>query len=139
MFNMGKIFFELPSHGGYQRPKPPHRGQKWHEGVNLLKKVFNQSFSTTSKTRPVTGPIRFQLRPQLRKIGPSDLQDHCWKDISNSRTTWKVLISIIYKSSNSKIQLTPLSMHSDGTGQQKLRHEVVLERIYQMLMTLIKP
>jgi hypothetical protein len=24
-------------------------GQKWHEGVDLLKKVFNKSFSTTSK------------------------------------------------------------------------------------------
>jgi hypothetical protein len=26
------------------------RGQKWHEGVDLLKKVFNESFSTTTKT-----------------------------------------------------------------------------------------
>jgi hypothetical protein len=25
------------------------RGQKWHEGVDLLKKVFNKSFSTASK------------------------------------------------------------------------------------------
>jgi hypothetical protein len=26
------------------------RGQKWHEGVDLLKKVFNKSFSRISKT-----------------------------------------------------------------------------------------
>ena len=32
------------------RPKTPLRGQKWHEGVDLLEKVFNITFSTTSKT-----------------------------------------------------------------------------------------
>jgi hypothetical protein len=32
-----------------RRPKTPLGGQKWHEGVDLLKKVFDKSFSTTSK------------------------------------------------------------------------------------------
>ena len=31
-------------------PKTPFEGQKWHEGVDLLKKVRNKSFSTTLKT-----------------------------------------------------------------------------------------
>ena len=44
------IFFDLRGHGGCQRPKTPLGGQKWHEVVDLLKKVFNKSFSTTSKT-----------------------------------------------------------------------------------------
>jgi hypothetical protein len=30
--------------------KTPLGGQKWHEGVDLLKKVYNESFLTTSKT-----------------------------------------------------------------------------------------
>jgi len=38
------------------------RCQKWHVGVNLLKKVFNESYSATSKN-PITGPIRFELQP----------------------------------------------------------------------------
>jgi hypothetical protein len=29
--------------------KHPLGGQKWHEGVDLLKKVFNKSFSKTTK------------------------------------------------------------------------------------------
>ena len=47
---MGTIFFDLRPHGGYQRPKTPLGGQNMHEGVNLWKKVFNESFSATSKT-----------------------------------------------------------------------------------------
>ena len=46
--NIGIVNFDLWGHGGCWRPKTPLGGQKWHEGVNLLKKVFNQSFSTTS-------------------------------------------------------------------------------------------
>ena len=45
---IGIGIFDLRGHGGCQRPKTPLGGQKWHEGVDLLKKVFNQSFSTTS-------------------------------------------------------------------------------------------
>jgi hypothetical protein len=48
--NIGTVIFELRGNGGCQRPKTPLGGQKWHEGVDLLKKVFNKSFSTTSKT-----------------------------------------------------------------------------------------
>ena len=48
--NIGIVIFDLRGHGGCWRPKTPLRGQKWHEGVNLLKKVFNKSFSTPSKT-----------------------------------------------------------------------------------------
>ena len=32
------------------------RGQKWHERVDLLKKVFNESFLTTSKTPKCVQP-----------------------------------------------------------------------------------
>ena len=46
--NIGIVNFDLWGHGGWWRPKTPLGGQKWHEGVNLVKKVFNQSFSTTS-------------------------------------------------------------------------------------------
>ena len=48
--NMGMIIFDLLGYGGCQRLKTPLGGQKWHEGVDLLKKVFNKSFSTTSKS-----------------------------------------------------------------------------------------
>ena len=27
--------------------------------------------------KPLAGPIRFELRPQVRQIHPSDLQGHC--------------------------------------------------------------
>ena len=53
---MGIIFFDLLPHEGLEakkkprRPKTPLGGQKWHEGVDLLKNLFNKSFSTTSKT-----------------------------------------------------------------------------------------
>ena len=50
-----KVIFDLQGHGGCWRPKTPLRGQKMHEGVNLLKKVFNESCSVTSKT-----PYRIQ-------------------------------------------------------------------------------
>ena len=46
--NIGIVNFDLWGHGDCWRPKTPLGGQKWHEGVDLLKKVFNQSFSTTS-------------------------------------------------------------------------------------------
>ena len=52
---IGIVIFDLKGHGGHQRPKTPLRGQKMHEGVNLLKKVFNESCSVTSKT-----PYRIQ-------------------------------------------------------------------------------
>ena len=39
------------------------RGQKRQEGVDILKKVFNEKFSTT-----LAGPIRFELQPQGRKL-----------------------------------------------------------------------
>jgi hypothetical protein len=48
--NIGIVIFELRGHGGCQRPKTPLGGQRLYEVVDLLKKVFNKSFSTTSKT-----------------------------------------------------------------------------------------
>ena len=39
---IGIFIFDLRGHGGCQRPKTPRRGRKWHEGVNLLKKVFTE-------------------------------------------------------------------------------------------------
>ena len=48
--DIGIVIFDLRGHGGCKRPKTPLRGQKRHEKVDSLKKVFNKSFSTTSKT-----------------------------------------------------------------------------------------
>ena len=45
-FNMGIILFDLRPHGGSKRPKTLLRGQKRHEGFDLLKKVFNKSCAT---------------------------------------------------------------------------------------------
>ena len=38
--NIGILIFDLRGHGGCWRPKTPLGGQKWHEGIDLLKKVF---------------------------------------------------------------------------------------------------
>jgi hypothetical protein len=46
---MGMAIFDLQAHEGCQMPKTRLGGQKWHEEVDLLKKVFNKSFLTTSK------------------------------------------------------------------------------------------
>ena len=46
--NIGIVIFDLWGHEGCWRPKTTLGGQKWHEGVDLLKKVFNKIFSTTS-------------------------------------------------------------------------------------------
>ena len=35
---MGMVIFDLRPHEGCQRPKKPLEGQKWHKGVDLLKK-----------------------------------------------------------------------------------------------------
>ena len=47
---IGIVIFGLRGHGGCQRPKTPLGGQNYHERVDLLKKVFNESFSAPSKT-----------------------------------------------------------------------------------------
>jgi hypothetical protein len=61
--NIGIVIFDLRGHGGCWRPKTPLGGQKWHEGVDLLKKVFNKSFSTTSKTpKRVQSDLSYNLR-----------------------------------------------------------------------------
>ena len=60
--NIGIVIFDLRGHEGYWRPKTPLGGQKWHEGVDLLKKVFN------NLKNPLAGPIRFELQPQGRKL-----------------------------------------------------------------------
>ena len=49
-FDMGMVIFDLRGHGGCWRPKTPLPGLKWHEGVDILKKVYNKSCSATSKT-----------------------------------------------------------------------------------------
>ena len=61
--NIGILIFDLRAHGGCWRPKTSLGGQKWHEGVDLLKKVFNKSFSTTSKTPwRVQSDLSYDLR-----------------------------------------------------------------------------
>ena len=61
--NMGMVIFVLRPHEGCWRPKTPLGGQKWHEGVDLLKKIFNKSFSTTSKTpKWVQSNLNYNLR-----------------------------------------------------------------------------
>ena len=47
--NLGIVYFDLQGHGGCWRPKTPLGGQKRHVGVDLMKKVFDKSCSTTSK------------------------------------------------------------------------------------------
>ena len=44
--NIGTVIFDLWGHGGCWRPKTPLGGQKWHKGVDLLKKVFNTTSTT---------------------------------------------------------------------------------------------
>ena len=63
---MGMIIFDLRGHGGFQRPKTSLRGQKWHEGVDLLKKYLIKVFQQPQN--PLAGPIRFELKPQGKKI-----------------------------------------------------------------------
>ena len=48
--NIGIVIFDHQGHGGCWRPKTPLGGQKRHEGVDLMKKMFDKSCSTTSKT-----------------------------------------------------------------------------------------
>ena len=48
--NIGIVISDLRGPGGCWRPKTPLGGQKSHEGVDLMKKMFNKSCSTTSKT-----------------------------------------------------------------------------------------
>ena len=48
--NIGLAIFDLRGHGGSWRQKAPLEGQKWHEGVDILKKVLYKSFLATSKT-----------------------------------------------------------------------------------------
>ena len=48
--DIGIVSFDLRGHGGCLRPNTPFEGQKRHERVDLSKKVFNESFSATSKT-----------------------------------------------------------------------------------------
>ena len=57
---IGIFIFDLRGHGGCQRPKTPLGGQKWHEGVNLLKKVFNESCSKTPQR--VQSDLIYNLR-----------------------------------------------------------------------------
>ena len=49
------------------------RGQKYHEGVDLLKRVFNESFSAPSKT---PWRIQLDLSYDLRLERYSDLRGH---------------------------------------------------------------
>ena len=46
---MGIIFFTSDLMKAVRGQKHPSEGQKRHEGVDLLKKVFNKSCSTASK------------------------------------------------------------------------------------------
>ena len=70
---IGIFIFDLRGHRGCQRPKTHLGGQNYHEGVDLLKKVVNESFSAPSKT-----PWRIQsdLSHDLRLERYSDLRGH---------------------------------------------------------------
>ncbi len=62
---MGTIFFDLLPHESWWRPITPLRGQKRQEGVDLLKKVFNESFSATSKTPwRIKSDLSYDLRQE---------------------------------------------------------------------------
>ena len=73
--DIGIVIFDLRGHGGCQRPKTPFGGQKYHEGVDLLKRVFNESFSAPSKTPwRIQSDLGYDLRVERYM---SDLQGHC--------------------------------------------------------------
>ena len=57
--NIGIVIFDLRGHGGCQRPKTPLRGQKKHEGVDLLKKYLIKVSEQPQK--PLSGCN--QIRP----------------------------------------------------------------------------
>ena len=60
---IGIAIFDLRGHGGCWRSKTPLGDQKWHEGIDLLKKVLNKSFSTTSNTlKRVQSDLSYDLR-----------------------------------------------------------------------------
>ena len=48
--------------GAFRGQKHPSEAKKGMKELIYQKKVFNESFSATSKA----GPIRFELRPQVR-------------------------------------------------------------------------
>jgi hypothetical protein len=56
---MGKFFFDLRPYGGCWRSKTPLGGQKWHERVDLLKKVLKKFLNNLKN--PLVVPIRFEL------------------------------------------------------------------------------
>ena len=72
---IGIVVFGLRGHGGCQRPKTPLGGQNYHERVDLLKKVFNESFSAPSKTPwRIQSDLGYDLRVERYM---SDLRGHC--------------------------------------------------------------
>ena len=72
---IGIVIFDLRGHGGCQRPKTPLGGQNYHEGVDLLKKVFNESFSALSKTPwRIQSDLVYNLHVERYM---SDLRGHC--------------------------------------------------------------
>ena len=53
------------------RGQKPLRCRKWHEGVNLLKKVFNESCSATSKTPyRIQSDLSYDLRVERYSMPP---------------------------------------------------------------------
>ena len=60
--------FDLRPHEGCDRPITPLRGHKWHEGSNLLKKVFNKSCSATSKTPLILEQDRIMVLYIFKKL-----------------------------------------------------------------------
>ena len=60
------VVFDLRGHEGCRTPKRPIRGQKRHEGVDMLKKWLNKRFSATSKTQRLTKTSR---RPVFIQVG----------------------------------------------------------------------
>ena len=69
---MGIFFLTSDLMEAARGQKTPLRGQKWHEGVNLLNKVFNESCSATSKPR-----VQSDLNYNLRVKRYSNLRGHC--------------------------------------------------------------
>ena len=63
--------FDLWGHGGCWRPKTPLGGQKWHEGVDLLKKKYMIKDSQQPQ-KPLTGSNQILATTQGRKLESVD-------------------------------------------------------------------
>ena len=56
--NMGMVIFDLRPHEGCQRPKTPLGGQKWHEGVDLLKRLLKK---VSQQPKQIQSDVNYNL------------------------------------------------------------------------------